>query len=56
MKYIFILYCVMGCELSHPNHRIFGAYSTIEGCRDAKETAEIGRAIYSCERVSLWPF
>jgi hypothetical protein len=30
LKFIFVLYCVMGCELSHPNHRMIQAYETIE--------------------------
>jgi hypothetical protein len=30
LKFIFVLYCVMGCELSHPNHLMIQAHETIE--------------------------
>jgi hypothetical protein len=57
IKIIYVLYCVMGCELSHPNHRIIQAYDTIEGCQRTKENLEAAfPLIYSCERVSLYPF
>jgi len=52
MKFIFVLYCVAGCELSHPSHRINSAYDTIERCQKAKENVEASsNSIYSCERV-----
>ena len=52
MKFIFVLYCEMGCERSHPNHRIVQAYETIESCQRQKETLEAAFSlIYSCERV-----
>ena len=52
MKFIFVLYCVVGCEPSHPSHRINSAYDTIELCQKAKENVEAtSSSIYSCERV-----
>jgi len=52
MSFIFVLYCVAGCELSHPSHRINSAYATIERCQKVKENLEaMSRALYSCERV-----
>jgi hypothetical protein len=57
MKFIFVLYCVIGCELSHPNHRMIQAYETIESCQRQKQTLEGALSlIYSCERVSLYQF
>jgi hypothetical protein len=32
MSFIFILYCVVGCEASQPAHRINSAYETLERC------------------------
>jgi hypothetical protein len=54
IKFIFVLYCEMGCELSHPNHRINSAYATVEGCQHAKEVAESGGTIFSCERIAFY--
>ena len=52
MKFIFVLYCVAGCELSHPSHCINSAYDTIERCQKAKVNLEaMSHSIYSCERV-----
>ena len=52
MKLIFVLYCLAGCELSQPNHRINSAYGTIERCQQAKENVEaMSRSLYSCEKV-----
>ena len=52
VKFIFVLYCVAGCELSHPSHRINSAYDTIERCQKPKEDLEaMSRSLYSCERV-----
>jgi hypothetical protein len=57
MTFIFVLYCVVGCERSHPSHRINNAYVTIESCQKAKENVEaISSSIYSCEKVSLYQF
>jgi hypothetical protein len=52
VTFIFVLYCMTGCELSHPSHRINSAYATIERCQQAKENVEgMSSSIYSCERV-----
>jgi hypothetical protein len=52
IKFIFVLYRVAGCELSHPSHRINSAYDTIDRCQKAKVNLEaMSHAIYSCERV-----
>jgi hypothetical protein len=55
MKFIFVLYCVVGCDLSHPSHRINSAYNTIERCQQVKENVEgSSSSIYSCERVRMF--
>jgi hypothetical protein len=53
-SFIFILYCVVGCEASHPSHRIITAYETLELCDRAKRDAETqGHDVYSCERTEF---
>jgi hypothetical protein len=48
---------VVGCEQSHPSHRIITAYETIQGCQKQKENVEASsKSIYSCEKVGLYPF
>ena len=52
MSFIFVLYCVVGCDLSQPNHRINAAFDTVERCQEAKGKLEsINGTVYSCERV-----
>src|SRR6516165_9136470 len=54
MTYIFVLYCVAGCELSQPHHRIHSAFDTIERCEQVKRTVEsIGTSVWSCERTTF---
>jgi len=53
IKFIFVLYCVVGCEQTLPNHRMIYAYDTIEQCQKAKERVERLSTIYSCEKVSF---
>jgi hypothetical protein len=56
MTYIFILYCVVGCELSQPHHRIHSAFETIERCDEARRNADslTGKSMWSCERTTLY--
>jgi hypothetical protein len=54
IEFIFVLYCVAGCEQSYPSHRIIYAYDTIELCQETKEKNEaLAGVVQSCERVSL---
>ena len=45
MTYIFVLYCVAGCDFQPP-HRIHSAFDTIERCEQVKRT------VWSCERTT----
>ena len=53
INYIFVLYCVVGCELSQPNHRIIRAFGTIERCDEVKRNVESAKTVYSCERTAF---
>ena len=53
INYIFVLYCVVGCELSQPNHRIIRAFDTIERCDEVKRNVESAKTVYSCERTAF---
>ena len=54
MTYIFVLYCVAGCDFQPP-HRIHSAFDTIERCDQVKRNAEsiTGKSLWSCERTTL---
>ena len=55
IEFIFVLYCVVGCERSHPSHRIIYAYDTAEACQEAKGKNEASAGVvHSCEKVSLF--
>jgi hypothetical protein len=55
IKFIYVLYCVVGCEQSLPSHRIIYAFDTIERCQRVKENVEaaISGRTHSCEKVSF---
>jgi hypothetical protein len=52
ISFIFVLYCVVGCDLSQPNHRINIAVDTLERCQEVKQNLEsTSSTVYSCERI-----
>jgi hypothetical protein len=53
VQFIYVLYCVVGCELSQPAHRMIYAYDTIEDCQRSKENLEAMGGVDSCEKVSF---
>jgi hypothetical protein len=54
ISYIFILYCVAGCEASQPHHRIHSAFDTIERCEQVRrDLVSVSTSTYSCERTTF---